>query len=211
MTVYPLFVDLRGRRCVVVGGGLLAEAKVAALVECGADVVVISPQLTARLRAWVEEGKVRWEPRPYRPGDLEGAWLVVSAPEDLGVNARVWEEAQARKVWMNAVDDPQHCSFLAPAVHRQGDLVVAVCTSGKAPALAVRLRDRFASQLGPEYAAFLELAGQLRGELARRVPEFDRRRDLWYRIVDSGVLEDLRAGQPERARDRVRQLVEESG
>jgi siroheme synthase-like protein len=174
-------------------------------------VVVISPQLTARLRGWVEAGKVRWEARPYRPGDLEGAWLVVSAPEDLRVNARVWEEAQARKVWMNAVDDPQHCSFLAPAVHRQGDLVVAVCTSGKAPALAVRLRDRFASQLGPEYAAFLELAGQLRGELARRVPEFDRRRDLWYRIVDSGVLEDLRAGQPERARDRVRQLVEESG
>jgi len=211
VTVYPLFVDLRGRRCVVVGGGLLAEAKVAALVECGADVVVISPQLTARLRAWVEEGKVRWEARPYRPGDLEGAWLVVSAPEDLRVNARVWEEAQARRVWMNAVDDPQHCSFLAPAVHRQGDLVVAVCTSGKAPALAVRLRDRFASQLGPEYAAFLELAGELRGELARRVPEFGRRRDLWYRIVDSGVLEDLRAGQRERARDRVRQLVEESG
>lgn len=210
MTVYPLFVDLRGRRCVVVGGGPVAEAKAAALLECGADVVVVSPGLTERLKSWAAEGKVRWEPRPYRTGDLEGAWLVVSAPDAPEVNRRVWHEAQARRVWMNAVDDPAHCSFIAPAVHRQGDLVVAVSTSGKAPALAVRLRDHFASQLGPEYAAFLELAGELREELARRVPEFGSRRDLWYRIVDSGVLEDLRAGQGERARERVRRMVEES-
>ncbi len=209
MTVYPLFVDLRGRRCVVVGGGPMAEAKVAALLECGADVVVVSPEATQRLQAWAAQGHVRWEARPYRSGDLEGAWLVVCAPDDRRVNARVWEEAQARGVWMNAVDDPPHCSFIAPAVHRQGDLVVAVSTSGKAPALAVRLRDRFASQLGPEYAAFLELAGDLREELARRVPEFHRRRDLWYRIVDSDVLDWLRAGQHHRARERVLELVEE--
>ncbi|MCS7235971.1 MAG: bifunctional precorrin-2 dehydrogenase/sirohydrochlorin ferrochelatase [Armatimonadota bacterium] len=209
MTVYPLFVDLRGRRCVVVGGSPPAEAKVAALLECGADVVVVSPRVTERLQAWAAQGRVRWEARPYRTGDLEGAWLVVSAPDDREVNARVWEEAQARGVWMNAVDDPPHCSFIAPAVYRQGALVVAVCTSGRAPALAVRLRDRFAAQLGPEYAAFLELAGELREELARRIPEFHRRREAWYRIVDSDVLDWLRAGQQERARQRLLQLLEE--
>ncbi|MDR7413218.1 MAG: bifunctional precorrin-2 dehydrogenase/sirohydrochlorin ferrochelatase [Armatimonadota bacterium] len=206
---YPLFVDLAGRRCVVVGGGAMAESKVEALVECGAEVVVISPQVTEKIRRWVEEGRLRWEPRAYRLGDLEGAWLVVSAPDDRSLNRAVWEEAQARRVWVNAVDDPPHCSFIAPAVYRQGELVLAVSTSGKAPALAVRLRDRLAAQLGPEYAAFLELAAELRGELVRRVPQFERRRALWYRILDSGVLDDLQAGARERARERFLQLVEE--
>jgi len=206
---YPLFVDLAGRRCVVVGGGAMAEPKVEALVECGAEVVVISPQVTEKIRRWVEEGRLRWEPRAYRLGDLEGAWLVVSAPDDRSLNRAVWEEAQARRVWVNAVDDPPHCSFIAPAVYRQGELVLAVSTSGKAPALAVRLRDRLAAQLGPEYAAFLELAAELRGELVRRVPQFERRRALWYRILDSGVLDDLQAGARERARERFLQLVEE--
>lgn len=206
---YPLFVDLAGRRCVVVGGGALAEARVAALVECGAEVVVISPQVTERIRRWAEEGQLRWERRPYQAGDLEGAWLVVAAPDDRSLNAAVWEEAQARRVWVNAVDDPQHCSFIAPAVYRQGELALAISTSGKAPALAVRLRDRLAAQLGPEYAAFLELAAELRGELLRRIPQFERRRALWYRILDSGVLDDLRSGARERARERFLQLVEE--
>ncbi|MFN3285472.1 MAG: bifunctional precorrin-2 dehydrogenase/sirohydrochlorin ferrochelatase [bacterium] len=206
---YPLFVDLAGRRCVVVGGGALAEAKVAALVECGAEVVVISPRVTERIRRWAEEGRLRWERRRYQAGDLEGAWLVVAAPDDRSLNAAVWEEAQAQRVWVNAVDDPQHCSFIAPAVYRQGALVLAISTSGKAPALAVRLRDRLAAQLGPEYAAFLELAADLRGELVRRIPQFERRRALWYRILDSGVLDDLRAGARERARERFLQLVEE--
>ena len=206
---YPLFVDLRSRRCVVVGGGALAEAKVAALVECGAEVVVISPQVTERIRRWAEEGQLRWERRPYQAGDLEGAWLVVAAPDDRSWNAAVWEEAQARRVWVNAVDDPQHCTFIAPAVYRQGELVLAISTSGKAPALAVRLRDRLAAHLGPEYAAFLELAAELRGELVRRIPQFERRRALWYRILDSGVLDDLRAGARERARERFLRLVED--
>ncbi|MDR7445991.1 MAG: NAD(P)-dependent oxidoreductase, partial [Armatimonadota bacterium] len=90
---YPLFVDLAGRRCVVVGGGAMAESKVEALVECGAEVVVISPQVTEKIRRWVEEGRLRWEPRAYRLGDLEGAWLVVSAPDDRSLNRAVWEEA----------------------------------------------------------------------------------------------------------------------
>ncbi len=206
---YPVVLDVEGRRCVVVGGGEVAAQKVGSLVACGAEVVVIAPRVTDRLRAWAEEGRVRWEARPYRRGDLAGAWLVVAATDDRAANREVWEEAQEVGVWVNAVDDPEHCSFLAPAVYRQGDLVVAVSTSGKAPALAVRLRDRFAAQLGPEYAAFLELAGELRDELACAVPEFDRRRALWYRIVDSDVLEHLRRGARDVAWARMRELVEE--
>ncbi len=208
---YPVMLDLGGRRCVVVGGGEVAEQKVAGLVACGAEVVVIAPQLTERLRAWAEEGRIRWEARPYRRGDLAGAWLVIAAPEDRATNREVWEDAKAARVWLNAVDDPDHCSFLAPAVYRQGDLVVAVSTSGKAPALAVRIRDAIAGQLGPEYAAFLELVGEVRAELMRRVPDGERRRAVWYRIVDSDVLDHLRRGEREAARARVRELVEGAG
>lgn len=208
---YPVVLDLRGRRCVVVGGGVEAEQKVGGLVACGAEVVVIAPEVTERLRAWAEEGRIRWEARAYRRGDLVGAWLVISAPGDRGVNREVWEEAQALGVWMNAVDDLGHCSFLAPAVYRQGELVVAVSTSGRAPALAVRVRDEIAKRLGPEYAAFLELAGEIRGELARRVPEFGRRRAVWYRVVDSEIWELLREGKREQAWARIRELVEGVG
>ncbi len=208
---YPVMLDLEGRRCVVVGGGEVAEQKVAGLLACGAEVVVIAPQLTQRLRAWAEQGRIRWEARSYRRRDLVGAWLVIAASADQATNREVWEEAQDVGVWLNAVDDPEHCSFLAPAVYRQGDLVVAVSTSGKAPALAVRIRDAIAGQLGPEYAAFLELAGEVRAELMRRVPEFKRRRAVWYRIVDSEVLEHLRRGEREVARARIWELVEEAG
>jgi hypothetical protein len=93
---------------------------VAQLLEAGAEVVVVSPEVTERIRRWAEEGRLRWVARPYRWGDLEGAWLGVSAPEDRATNAAVWEEAQARRVWLNAVDDPLHCSVIAPAVYRQG-------------------------------------------------------------------------------------------
>jgi siroheme synthase-like protein len=208
---YPVMLDLRGRRCVVVGGGVLAEGKVAQLLEAGAEVVVVSPEVTERIRRWAEEGRLRWVARPYRWGDLEGAWLGVSAPEDRATNAAVWEEAQARRVWLNAVDDPLHCSAIAPAVYRQGDLVVAVSTSGKAPALAVRLRDRFAGQLGPEYGEFLGLVGEVREEIARRVPVFRERVALWYRIVDSEILELLRRGDGEGAWARLWELVEGAG
>ncbi|MCS7174097.1 MAG: bifunctional precorrin-2 dehydrogenase/sirohydrochlorin ferrochelatase [Armatimonadetes bacterium] len=204
-------LDLRGRRCVVVGGGGEAERKVAQLLEVGAEVVVVAGEVTERLRGWAQEGRIRWEARGYRWGDLAGAWLAISAPEDRGVNREVREEAEALGVWLNAVDDPARCSFLVPAVYRQGDLVVAVSTSGKAPALAVRIRDEVAGRLGPEYAAFLELAGEVRAELVRRVPEFERRRGVWYRIVDSEVLEHLRRGAVGLARARMWELVEEGG
>jgi siroheme synthase-like protein len=208
---YPVFLDLRGRRCVVVGGGALAEGKVAHLLEAGAEAVVVSAEVTERIRRWAEEGRLTWVARPYRWGDLDGAWLGISAPEDRATNVAVSEEAKTRRVWLNAVDDPPHCSAIAPAVYRQGDLVVAVSTSGKAPALAVRLRDRFAAQLGPEYGEFLELVGEVRGEIARRVPAFRERAALWYRIVDSEILDLLRGGDWKAARARLWELVEGAG
>ncbi|CDM66154.1 precorrin-2 dehydrogenase/sirohydrochlorin ferrochelatase family protein [Pyrinomonas methylaliphatogenes] len=209
MSYYPVFLNLRDRRCVVIGGNEIAEAKVRALLEAGARVTVIGKALTPRLEGLAAEGKIEAIRRNYQRGDLEGAWLAICC-EERTINHAIWEEAEERHIFLNAVDDVPHCSFIAGAVHRQGDLIVAISTSGKAPALAVRLRDRIAAEVGPEYAAFLELAGEMREEIARRVPDLTARTELWYRLVDSNILQTLRRADIASARQRFGELIAEA-
>lgn len=204
---YPLLLDLRGRLCVVIGGGTIATGKVEGLLEAGAWVTVIAPELSPALTALVESGRVRHLARAYQPGDMAEAFLAIAATDDRGANAAVWEEANARNLLFNAVDDVPHCNFIAPSILRQGDLTVAISTSGKAPALAVRLKERLAREIGPEYAAFLHLAGALREDLAAQVPDFEARKALWYALVDSDVLDRLRAGDEAGARARVEAIT----
>ncbi len=205
---YPAFLDLRGRCAVVVGGGAIAEQKVAGLLEAGARVSVISPSVSRRLEDLEVGGRITIERRPYRPGDLAGAFLAIAATDDRAANCAVWDEAQARGVLLNAVDDLPHCSFIAPAIHRQGDVAIAVSTAGKSPALAVRLRERIGKLVGPEYATLLELLGELRAELARWVPDTTIRTRLWYRIVDSDAIALVRRGDVGGARRRIEELVQ---
>ena len=204
---YPVFLDVRGRRAIVVGGGAVAEQKVRGLVAAGAHVTVVSPDVTPALGALVRRNAIELKRRPYRRGDLEGAWLAIAATDDRGTNGTVWAEAEQLGVPLNAVDDLEHCSFIAPAVHREGDITVAVSTAGKSPALAVRLRERIARLVGRAEARLCELLGELRRELAERVPDAPARTDLWYRIVDSDVIDFVRRGDIEGARGRIAELV----
>ena len=176
---FPIFLDLSGRLCVVVGAGPLAEEKVRALTDAGARV----RHLTA------EPG----------PDELQGAFMAISALDDPEANRRLFERAERHGVLFNALDDPAHCRFYFPAVHRQGALVVALSTSGHCPALAVRLKDAFARKLGPEYAAFLRLAASVRGRIRHSGLDFAARRRLWYRLVDGAALAELRAGRAQQA------------
>jgi uroporphyrin-III C-methyltransferase / precorrin-2 dehydrogenase / sirohydrochlorin ferrochelatase len=204
---YPVFLDLRGRRAVVIGGGAVAEHKVRGLLAAGAHVTVVSPQMTPDLADLAMHGAIEPRQRAYRAGDLAGAWLAIAATNDRAVNSAVWAEAERLGVPLNAVDDLDHCSFIAPAIHRQGDITVAVSTAGKSPALAVRLRDRIARLIGRAEAQLCELLGELRPELAERVPGARARTALWYRIVDSDVIEFVRRGDTEGARRRVQELA----
>lgn len=206
--LYPIFLDLQGWPCLVQGGGPSAEAKVTGLVEAGASVTVIAEELTPALRKMASEGRIAWQPRRPAPADLCGYRLAICALEERSENAAFAAEAERLGVLFNAVDDPAHCRFLMPSVHREGDLIVAVSTGGKCPALAVRLRERFGKQLGPHYGRFLELAGELRARIARAVPEFEARRRLWYELVDSPALEQLQSGDTEAARATVVEMVE---
>jgi uroporphyrin-III C-methyltransferase/precorrin-2 dehydrogenase/sirohydrochlorin ferrochelatase len=204
---YPVLLDLRGRRAVVVGGGAVAEAKVGPLVDAGATVTVVAPALTPGLALRAREGGLAHLPRLYAAGDLEGAYLAIAATDDPEVNHAVHAEAESRGVLINVVDDPPYCGFILPSILRRGDLVVAVSTSGNAPALAVRIRERIERELGDEYARFLTLAGALRKPLAEQYPDFQVRKRLWYRLVDSDVLALLRAGDERRALERIAEIT----
>ncbi|NIA24598.1 MAG: bifunctional precorrin-2 dehydrogenase/sirohydrochlorin ferrochelatase [Gammaproteobacteria bacterium] len=205
---YPLLLRLEGRSCVVVGGGRVAEGKVEGLLAAGGDVTVVGPELTERLLGWFEEGRIGWKPTPYRKGDLAGCFLAVAATEDRDVNEKVWKEAQARSILLNAPDDPSHCNFLLPAVHRQGDLVVTVSSSGRAPAFSVWLRDRIAEDIGSEYGTYLDLLADLRTQVARRFPDPTQRRQVWKALIGAKTLELIRRGDLGAAHRAVSDLLD---
>ncbi len=194
-----LLANLDAVRTVVIGGGAVAEGKARQMIEAGARVTLISPQITPALADLAESGVVEHIPRAYRSGDLEGAFVVIGATDDRAVNAAVWEEARSRNILCNVVDDPPHCNFYAVSVVRQGDLTIGISTNGVAPALSNRLRRRFESELGAEYAEFLAVMRERRPILAGRIPCFGCRRDRWYQIVDAGVLDLMREGRRDEA------------
>jgi precorrin-2 dehydrogenase/sirohydrochlorin ferrochelatase len=204
---YPVFLDLRDRRCVVVGGGEMAAAKARELCAAGAHVEVVTERPGSSVEAMATGGELRLRRRPYQEGDLAGAFLVIAAGDDPAEREAVWREASRRGLPLNSVDDPPRCSFIAGSVVRRGALTVAVSTSGRAPALAVRLRQWLERQLGAEHARFLELAGSVRAALAEREPDADRRRERWYALVDSDAMELLRRGDEAAARRRFAELL----
>ena len=206
-TYYPVYIQLRQQPCVVVGGGKIAEGKVDGLLTAQANVTVISPDLTAHLRDLVEEKQITYLARTYQTGDLTGAFMVICATDQAEINHQVWQEASANRQLVNVVDDTPRCNFIAPSILRKGDLTIAISTSGKAPALAVRLKERLQRELGPEYERFLDLAGELREPLARHIPDFETRKALWYELVDSEILDVLARGDETAAREIISRVV----
>lgn len=196
---YPVFFDLEGRRAVVIGEGDEAFSRVAALLDVGAIVRVVARRPSTRLRALAESGRLELRERAFAASDLEGAAIAVAcADEDTNRLAR--EAATALRVPLNVVDAPELCDWIHGAVVRRDALVIAISTSGAAPALAVRIKERLAAQYGTEYGQFLELAAEHREPIARTGLSFDARRVIWYRIADSDALEALRRGDEAHAR-----------
>jgi precorrin-2 dehydrogenase/sirohydrochlorin ferrochelatase len=202
---YPALLDLKGRRCVVIGGGDVAERKIYSLVECGAAVVVIAPQISEAIERLARQGALRMSAKPYTAGDLSGASLVIAAgpPE---VNAAVAEEARREGILINVVDDPDRCDFIVPAVVRRGPLLIAISTLGSSPALARRLRELIEAQIGPEYGELANLLGRLRAEVLA-VGNEDERRRIWERILDSRCLGLLRQGRRDEAEREARRCI----
>ena len=195
---YPVVLLLEGRRVLVVGGGEVAASKVAGLVDAGAEVHVVARAVGPAVR----QQPVTWEERDYEPGEAAGYRFVVAATDDPAVNEQVFLDGEAAGVFVNAADDPAHCSATLPARLQRGPVLVTVSTSGRSPALAGWLRDQLAEVVGPEHAALVELLSEAREELAAagiRRPPAD-----WRAALDSGMLDELRAGRSDDARQRLR-------
>ncbi len=182
MAYYPIFVEMAGRRVLVVGGGNVAEGKVAGLVAAGADVAVIAPALTPVLRKQYEAGEFRYDAREYRDGNLEGYEVCFVATDDGAVNALVAAEGKRRGIWVNAADDPKYCDFILPSVVRQGDVVVAASTGGSSPALARRLREDLTAFLSDDYEPLAALLAEVRADIRSRSLIVDA--DRWQSAID---------------------------
>ena len=203
---FPLMWDLTGRNVVVVGGGGAAEEKVNLLIAARADVTVVATQVTDTISDFAAKRLVKWVKREFVSGDLSRAALVIAATDDDDANSVVHAEAESRGLPINAVDDPARCSVIFPAVHRDGPLVVAVSTSGAAPAVAVRLRDRIA-KLTRGYGRWLELLRGFRSQIGSRFATFGERRDVWYQIADSAPAFDAARSGDEQIAGRLVQDV----
>ena len=208
MGYYPIAIDLTGKRALVVGGGEVALRKVEALLESGARVTVVAPEVAPEIERLAESGKIVLRRRNYEAGDLADAVLAIAATDDREVNLRVSEDARGANVLVNAVDDPELCSFIVPAMVRRGDLVVSVITGGKSPALARRVREKIEETFGPEYGDLAELLGEVR-ELARdRIESQPVREGVFEAILDSEVADLLRQGRSADAHVLALEILE---
>ena len=207
MDYYPAFLDLRGRKCLVVGGGGVAERKVESLLECGARVKVVTREATSGLTELACSGSIDLDIRDFASEDLSGIFLVIAATDDPAVQASIGGEAKERGLLVNVVDDPANCTFIVPAVARRGDLSIAVSTGGRSPALAARIREKLEGLFGPEYEEWVDLLGQLRETLAIRFPDPEERKDAWYRVVDSDCVELIRRGERDLMQKHLEHLL----
>lgn len=192
MQYYPAHLDLRGHPCVVIGGGEIAARKVTTLLEAGARVTVVSPTLTAALAGLAETHEIVHHARPYRRGDLAGAWLAYAATGDEAVHAEIAAEAAESRVFLNVVDRPRLCGFIVPAIVDRDPVTIAVSTGGASPALAKRLAAELRATVGPEWG----LAARVLGALRRHLPEHDleARARVFGALADEPLLAAIRRG-----------------
>lgn len=181
--LFPMFVKVAKRRCLVVGAGKTAEEKIPTLLRCGASVIVVAPTATRTIQAWAGENKIVWEQRRFEARDLDSVFLVVVATPTKSVNRAVSEQAQQRQILCNVVRDRSLCNFYYPAVVRRGPLQIAISTAGHSGALAQRLRKQFEAQFGPEWESWLRWLGEARSSLYDDPLSPKRRRTMLHRLA----------------------------
>jgi precorrin-2 dehydrogenase/sirohydrochlorin ferrochelatase len=190
--VFPMFLKLGWRRCLVVGAGNIAEGKIGGLIESEASIRVIAPKATPQVQTWAGEGKIEWERRAFEPGDLRGMFLVVASTSSTQLHENIFAEAQRLGVLCNIVDVPHLCDFYYPAIVRRGALQIAISTAGESPALSQRLRKELEVQFGPEYEAWVAAIGEARAELATRNLSAEERKEVLHELASREFYERFR-------------------
>lgn len=206
---YPMFVDLEGRRCLVVGGGPIATEKVEKLLEHGAVVRLVTPQLTPELERMVNEGAIgEYREGTYRPEDLDGCFLVIAATNLDPINRMVWQDAEARNMVCNVVDVPPLCNFIVPSIVRRGELALAISTGGASPVVAKHIRRQLDEMYGPEWEALVSLLRDVRDELKVRYLDMPSRRDAVEQLMQTDIIQRLADGDEKGATDLARRVLD---
>ncbi len=210
--LYPVNLLVSGQRCLVVGGGVVAAAKVAGLLECEAAVHVVAP-LVRPVTQMLGDGltppaSLRWDERRYTAADLDGAYLVITATDDPTVNAAVFADATERGIWCNSADDPANCSFTLPSRVRQGDLLVTFSTRGRSPALSRWLRETYTEEFGSEYATLMDMLAEERETIVAAGRSTEGL--AWQEALSSGMLELIREGRLAEAKERLQACLSSS-
>ncbi len=207
MKFYPAYLDLRRRSCLIIGGGAVAERKALALLEAGADVTIISPILSSKLRELSATGKVAHRQKKFDEKDLSGEFLVIAATSSPEVNIRVARACKERQVLVNVAVPPEESTFIVPSVVERGDLLIAVSTSGISPGLSKKIRQELETLYGPEYKQFLEKLAEIRKMVLTKIGDEQNRRRVFQALIDSDVIELLRQGKTSEAESRVDELA----
>jgi len=210
MSLYPIFLKLAGHKVLIVGGGLIAQQKIEAVLRSATDVTVIAPEITPRIRLWAHQGLLVHIALPFRPGMAGGYFLVIAATGSEELNRAIYEEARQAGALSNAVDDPGYCDFYAPAVVSRGEFQIAISTGGHSPALAQNVRKQLEQTFGPEYASWTAWLGRMRQAIRSLLPQTDRRKELLHLLAlcrpqkllggKDGQLEKIGAGKHAEAR-----------
>lgn len=203
---YPVFLNLKLKKCLVVGGGQVAERKIQALARCEADIYVVSPTLTPILQNMAEQKRIKYRQGYYDSADLEGAFLVISATNNEKTNTAVTGDCASRNIMVNVVDDPPRCSFFVPSVVHRGALKLAISTGGSSPSLAKTIRIHLEKDFGPEFADFIDFLGDIRQQVLDRIPDPYRRKSILRNLMDETTLEMVKQGDVEKAKERVKNV-----
>ena len=198
---YPVFLNLEGKRCVIIGGGIIAEGKISKLKETGAQVTIISPDATPTIQKMAKKGVVEWTARKYQTGDLEGAFLGIAAADVRQVNQQIFQEAEELGVVLNVVDDAELCAFIAPSIVERGPVTVAISTGGASPALARKLREAIAEAPALEWADLANVLSKARKQIKKRGVAVDPQR--WQCCLTPDLLSLAQAGKDEQALEQI--------
>ena len=195
MRYYPVHLDIQNRNCLVVGGGAVGTRKVGTLLDCGANVTVISPVVSHQLRDFATSNLIKLIERPYQSGDLDDMFLVIGATDDEGLNRQISRDADRLNTLCNIADRPEVCNFILPSIVQRDDLVITISTSGKSPALAKKLRKTLEKQFGKEYGILLNLMGAVRKKLLSQAHEPEAHKPLFEKLINADLIAMIQKGK----------------
>jgi precorrin-2 dehydrogenase/sirohydrochlorin ferrochelatase len=207
MKYFPVYLELRDRPCVVIGGGAVAERKALSLLEAGADVTIVSPTLTQKLQELSIAGKINHLQKSYDEKDLSGEFLVIAATNSPEINRRVAQECKKRHLLVNVAVPPEESSFIVPSIVERGELLIAISTSGASPALSRKIRQELEEKYGPEYELYLNKLSAIRKRIIEEIADANKRKQVLQAIVDSDVLDLLKQGKTHEAEYRLAEIA----